>query len=67
MIRGRHALVERMTRNWHDHFATSNEKVADARLMLARYRTFRRHALGTFRGLAHAVLTDPGDAAVPRA
>ena len=59
MIRGRHALVERMTLNWHDHFATSNEKVTDARLMLAQYRTLRRHALGTFRGLAHAVLTDP--------
>lgn len=57
-VRGRHPLVERMTLNWHDHFATSNSKVSDAKLMLTQYRTIRAHALGTFRGLAQAMLRD---------
>ena len=33
-VRARHPLVERMTFNWHDHFATSNDGVGDTRLML---------------------------------
>lgn len=51
-VRARHPLVERMTLNWHDHFATSNDEVGDVRLMLAQYRTLRRGALGRFRDLA---------------
>ncbi len=57
-VRGRHPLVERMTLNWHDHFATSNSKVGDTRLMLTQYRTIRSHSLGSFRGLAQAILQD---------
>ena len=59
MVRGRHQLVERMTLNWHDHFATSNEKVNDTKLMLAQYWTIRGRALGRFRALAQAMLRDP--------
>lgn len=58
MVRGRHHLIERMTLNWHDHFATSNEKVSDAKLMLAQYWTIRARALGSFRKLAQALLRD---------
>lgn len=58
MVRGRHQLVERMTLNWHDHFATSNEKVGEARLMMAHYSMLRSRALGSFRKLAQAVLRD---------
>lgn len=57
-VRGRHQLVERMTLNWHDHFATSNEKVGDAQLMINQYWLIRRRALGSFRGLAQAILKD---------
>jgi uncharacterized protein (DUF1800 family) len=57
-IRARHPLVERMTFNWHDHFATSNRDVGDARLMLRQYRTLRRGALGRFRDLAKAITRD---------
>jgi uncharacterized protein (DUF1800 family) len=57
-VRARHPLVERMTLNWHDHFATSNEKVGDVALMMRQYHTIRRHALGRFRDLARAMLAD---------
>ena len=57
-VRGRHPLAERMTLNWHDHFATSNQKVGDTKLMLRHYHALRGHALGTFRGLAQAMLQD---------
>lgn len=57
-VRTRQPLAERMTLNWHDHYATSNHKVGDVRLMMAHYRTLRRHALGRFRDLAHALLRD---------
>jgi uncharacterized protein (DUF1800 family) len=58
MVRGRHQLVERMTLNWHDHFATSNEKVGDSRLMMQQYFTIRSRSLGSFRKLAQAMLRD---------
>ncbi len=57
-VRGEHPLVERMTFNWHDHFATSNDGVGDTRLMLAQYWTLRRGALGRFRDLARAITKD---------
>ena len=58
MVRGRHQLVERMTLNWHDHFATSNEKVSDAKLMITQYWSIRGLALGSFRRLALRMLHD---------
>lgn len=58
MVRGRYQLVERMTLNWHDHFATSNEKVGDTRLMQQQYYTLRSRALGSFRKLAQAMVQD---------
>lgn len=57
-VRTRHHLVERMTLNWHDHFATTNAEVGDNRLMLAQYWTLRRGALGSFRQLARAMTRD---------
>jgi len=52
-------LTERMTLFWHDHFATSEQKVGDARLMYAQNALFRREALGNFATLLHAVAKDP--------
>ena len=47
-----------MTLNWHDHWATSNDKVGDVKLMLRQQRTLRRYALGNFRTLARAMVRD---------
>ena len=47
---------EKMTLFWHDHFAT---KVPFAYLAQVQNNTLRRHALGNFRKLLHAVAKDP--------
>lgn len=52
-------LREKMTLFWHDHFATSIQKVRQPGLMVAQNELFRRHALGSFRDLTQAVLLDP--------
>lgn len=57
-VRTRQPLAERMTLNWHDHFATSNQKVGDVKLMLTHYFTLRAHALGNFRTLSLRMLND---------
>ncbi|MFN8124413.1 MAG: DUF1800 domain-containing protein [Thermoleophilia bacterium] len=57
-VRTRQPLAERMALNWHDHFATSNQKVGDVQLMVKHYYTLRTHALGNFRKLALAMLND---------
>ena len=59
MVRTNRPLVERMTLVWHDWFATSNVGVGDTGLMLRQNRLLRRHALGNFRSLVHAVTRDP--------
>ncbi len=58
MVRTRAPLVERMTLNLHDHFATTNADVGDVKLMLKQNATLRKHALGNFGKLAHAMLDD---------
>lgn len=57
-VRTRHPLAERMTLNWHDHFATSNRKVGDVGLMMRHYRVLRGHALGRVRDMLRALLAD---------
>lgn len=47
---------EKMTLFWHDHFATS---VPVGYLMQVQNNTLRRHALGRFGDLLHAVAKDP--------
>ncbi len=59
ILRDRAPLVERVALMWHDHFATSNDKVRDVRLMHAQVQLFREKGLGDFRELLHAVATDP--------
>jgi uncharacterized protein (DUF1800 family) len=59
MVRTSRPLVERMTLVWHDWFATSGSGVGSQKLMLAQNQLFRRHALGNFRFLLHAVTADP--------
>ncbi len=52
-------LRERMTLFWHNHFVSSLQKVKSAKLMLDQNRLLRRHALGNFGDLLHAVGKDP--------
>jgi uncharacterized protein (DUF1800 family) len=59
MVRTRTPLVERMTLVWHDWFATSNDGVGQASLMLRQNELFRRRALGRFSDLLADVTHDP--------
>jgi uncharacterized protein (DUF1800 family) len=59
MALGPHPLRERMTLFWHNHFATSINKVKLPVLMRDQNQLFRRHALGKFPGLVQAVSRDP--------
>ena len=52
-------LTERMTLFWHNHFTSSLQKVRSPPLMLRQNQLLRRHALGNFGALLHAVAKDP--------
>lgn len=52
-------LTERMTLFWHNHFATSQQKVRSVSLMYRQHALLRREALGSFRRLLHEVARDP--------
>src|SRR6478672_7242768 len=52
-------LTERMTLFWHNHFATSQQKVRSLQLMYRQNALLRREALGNFATLLHAVAKDP--------
>ena len=52
-------LGERLTFLWHNHFATSNEKVKSVPMMLRQNETFRRNARGPFGVLLADMLRDP--------
>lgn len=53
------ALREKMTLFWHDHFATSIQKVRQPFLMIEQNDLFRSHALGNFRELTQAIVLNP--------
>jgi uncharacterized protein (DUF1800 family) len=59
MVRTSRPLVERMTLNLHDWFATSNSGVGSQKLMLAQNRLLRRYALGNFGHLLTAITANP--------
>ena len=59
MVRSDQQLVERMTLIWHDWFATSNEGVGSARLMIDQNQLFRANALGSFKDLLLGVTQGP--------
>lgn len=52
-------LREKMTLFWHDHFATSIQKVKQPVLLMMQNDLFRQSALGSFRDLTQAILLDP--------
>jgi len=49
---------EKLTLLWHNHFATSAQKVRSAAQMAAQNQKLRTLALGDFRSLAYTMLTD---------
>lgn len=51
-------IHEKLTLVWHNHFATSAEKVLAAELMAAQNQKLRTLKLGDFRELAYAMLID---------
>ena len=52
-------LRERLTLFWHDHFATSIQKVKEPELMFRQNEIFRARGAGNFEALAQAVAKDP--------
>ena len=52
-------LGERLTLMWHNHFATSLQKVNDLNWMLQQNETFRKYARGDFHTLLAAMFEDP--------
>lgn len=52
-------LTEKMTLFWHNHFASSLQKVRSPQLLYRQNVLFRRHALGNFSDLLHAIARDP--------
>ncbi len=59
MLQTRAPLREKMVLFWHDHFATSIQKVKQTVLMVWQNQLFRTHAFGSFRELTQAILMDP--------
>ncbi len=52
-------VTEKMTLFWHNHFATSQQKVRSPHLMYRQNVLLRRESLGNFASLLHAVAKDP--------
>jgi uncharacterized protein (DUF1800 family) len=52
-------LGERLALMWHNHFATSNRKVKDLRLMRDQNELFRRYGRGQFGELLSSVVKHP--------
>jgi uncharacterized protein (DUF1800 family) len=52
-------VEEKLTLFWHNHFATSAQKVENAFVFNNHVSTLRSHALGNFRELVLAISRDP--------
>jgi uncharacterized protein (DUF1800 family) len=59
MLDSRAQFQERMTLFWHGHFTSSQQKVRTPQLLYRQNQLLRRHALGNFAHLLHAVSKDP--------
>jgi uncharacterized protein (DUF1800 family) len=58
MVAVEQPVHEKLTLLWHNHFATSAQKVRIAAYMAAQNQKLRMLNLGDFRSLAYAMLTD---------
>jgi uncharacterized protein (DUF1800 family) len=52
-------LSERLTLMWHNHFATSNQKVRNLSYMKSQNELLRKHAKGSFADLLKNVVQSP--------
>src|SRR5712692_5441062 len=59
MLLGPDSLTERLTLMWHNHFATSANKVADVQVMRRQNGIFRELARAPFGQLLDRVVRDP--------
>jgi uncharacterized protein (DUF1800 family) len=59
MLTTPHPLAERMTLFWHNHFATSQQKVVRSQIMWQQHLLLRNQALGSFAKLLHGIVRDP--------
>ena len=59
MLKTEAPLREKMVLFWHDHFATSIQKVKQPVLLMMQNELFRKHATGSFKDLTHEVMKDP--------
>ncbi len=59
MLKTEAPLREKMTLFWHDHFATSIQKVKQPALMIRQNELFRHNALGSSKDLTQSILMDP--------
>jgi uncharacterized protein (DUF1800 family) len=58
MVAVQQPIHEKLTLLWHNHFATSAQKVRVASYMAAQNHKLRSLSLGDFHSLAYAMLTD---------
>ena len=59
MLRGNSPARDKLALFWHDHFATSDTKVRDARLMMDQVQLFLRRGPGSFHALLKEMAKDP--------
>ncbi|MEY3394923.1 MAG: hypothetical protein RL346_1159 [Verrucomicrobiota bacterium] len=59
MLKSSAPLREKMTLFWHDHFATSTQKVRGPFMMIRQNELFREFAFGNFRELTQRIVRDP--------
>jgi hypothetical protein len=59
MVRNKRQLQEKLVLFWHDHFATSFEKVQDVGRMASQNRLLRSFCKGNFRNFVKAINKDP--------
>ena len=59
MLESPSPLAERMTLFWHNHFATSQQKVTRSQAMWRQHQLLRDNALGSFSALLHGIAKDP--------
>ena len=59
MIESSAPLAERMVLFWHNHFATSQQKVVRSLAMWRQHELLRSQALGSFGVMLHGISRDP--------
>ena len=52
-------FTEKMVLFWHNHFTSSLKKVKQPVLLYRQNELFRKHALGNYKELVHAISKDP--------